>query len=46
MSAEDEERFQLGNKCWVCHKLFDVGDNRVRDLDHKTGKYRGSAHWS
>ena len=46
MSAEDEERFQLINKCWICHKLFDVGDNRVRDHSHITGKYRGSVHWS
>ena len=46
MSAEDEERFQSGNKCWICNKLFDVGDNKVRDHCHITGKYRGSAHWS
>ena len=31
MSAEDEERFQLSNKCWISDKLFDVGDNKVRD---------------
>ena len=30
MSAKDEERFQLSNKCWICNKLFDVGDNKVR----------------
>ena len=46
MSAEDEERFQLRNICWICEKLFDVGDNKVRDHCHITGKYRGSAHWS
>ena len=27
-------------------KLFDVGENKVRDHCHVTGKYRGSAHWS
>ena len=27
-------------------KLFDVGDNKVRDHCHVTGKYRGSAHWN
>ena len=31
--------------CIEC-KLFDVGDSKVRDHCHKTGKYRGSAHWS
>ena len=46
MSAEDEERFQSSNKCWICTKLFDVGDNKVIDHDYITGKYRGSAHWS
>ena len=46
MSAEDEERFQLSNKCWVCDKLIDVGNIKVRDNCHITVKYRGSAHWS
>ena len=46
MSAKDEERFQSSNKCWICLKLFDVGDKKVRDHCHITGKYRGSAHWS
>ena len=45
MSAEDEERFQSSNKCWICDKLFDVEDNEVRDQCHITRKYRGSAHW-
>ena len=26
--------------------MFDVQNNKVRDHNHKTGKYRGSAHWS
>ena len=46
MSAEDEERFRQSNKCWICYIFFDVGDNKVRDHGHITGKYRGSAHWS
>ena len=46
MSAEDEERLQSSKKCWICNKLFDMGDNKVRDHDHVTGKYRGSIHWS
>ena len=43
MSAKDEERFQSSNKCWICNKLIDLGDNKVKDSDHITGKYRGSA---
>ena len=46
MSAEDEERFRLSNISWICNKLFDAGDNRVRDHCHVTRKYRGSAYWS
>ena len=46
ISAEEEERCQLTNSCWICDKLFDVGDNKVRDHCHITGKYRGTAHWS
>ena len=44
MSAEDEERFQSSNKCQICNKSFIAKDNRVRDHDHVTGEYRGSAH--
>ena len=46
MSAEEEERFQLSNICWICDRLFDVADEKVRDHCHITGKYRGVAHWS
>ena len=31
MSAEEEERFQLTSSCWICDKLFDVGDDKIRD---------------
>ena len=27
---EEEERFQLANSCWICNKLFDVGDEKLR----------------
>ena len=46
MSEKDKQIFQSSNKCWICDKLFDVGDNKVRDHCHITGKYRGPAHWS
>ena len=46
MPAEDEERFQLNNNCWICDRLFDVGHNKVRDDCHITVKYRGLARWS
>ena len=28
MSVEDEERFQSRNKCLICNKLTDAGDNK------------------
>ena len=43
MSADNEQRSQSSNKCWICHILFDAG---VRDHCYVTEKYRGSAHWS
>ena len=46
MTTEEEEKFQLGNSCWICNKLFDVGDEKVRDHCHIRGKYRGAAHFS
>ena len=46
VSAKEEERFQSSNICWICNKLFDVADNKVRDHCHVTGKYRGAVHWS
>ena len=46
MSAENEEKFQLSNSCWIYDELFDVEDEKVRDHCRMTGKYRGAAHWS
>ena len=46
ISAEEEEKFQLTNSCCICDKLFNVGDDKVSDHCHITGKYRGAAHWS
>ena len=46
VSAKKEERFQLSNSCWICDKLFDVGDDKLRDHYHIARKYRGAAHWS
>ena len=46
MSAEEEERFQLSNSCWICDKSFDVKDDKVRDNYHVAEKYRDSTHSS
>ena len=46
MSAEEEEKFQLTNSCWICDKLFDDVDEKLRDHCRMAEKYRGAAHWS
>ena len=42
----DEEQFQLSNICWICEKLIDNDDEKLRDHCHVTGKFRGAAHQS
>ena len=42
----DQQICQLNNKCWICDKLLDVGDNKVIDHCQGTGEYRDSAHRS
>ena len=44
--SEEEEQFQSSNTCWICEKLIDDDDEKVRDHCHVTGKFRGAAHWS
>ena len=44
MTVADERSFKSNNKCRICEELFAKGDNKVRDHDHITGRYRGSAH--
>ena len=46
ISVDEEEKFQLANSCCIFDRLFDVGDEKVRDDCHVTGKYRGAAHFS
>ena len=46
MTVNEEEIFQLTNSCWICNKLFDAGDEKVRDHCQITEKFRGAAHFS
>ena len=46
MSMEEEECFQLANKCWICGKLFELLDEKVRDHCHISVKFKGAAHFS
>ena len=46
MSAKEGEMFQNFCSCWICGKLFDLMDEKVRDHCHISGKFRGAAHFS
>ena len=46
MSKEEEHLFQQSNSCWICKKLIDNDEEKVRDHCHITGKFRGAAHWN
>ena len=46
MTEEEEEQYRSSNTCWICKRLIDHDDEKVRDHCHVTGKFRGAAHWS
>ena len=46
MSEKEEHLFQQSNSCWICKKLIDNDEEKVRDHCHVTGKFRGAAHES
>ena len=46
ISEDKEHLFQESSNCWICEKLIDNDDEKVRDGCHVTGKFRGAAHWS
>ena len=46
MNEEEEYLFQQSNSCWICRKLIDNDDEKVRDHCHVTRKFREAAHRS
>ena len=46
MSAKEEEMLKNACSCWICGRLFDLMDEKVRDHCHISGKFRGAAHFS
>ena len=46
MSEEEEHLFQQSNSCWICKKLIDNDEEKVRDHCLVIGKFRGAAHWN
>ena len=45
MSEEEEHLFQQSNSYWICKKLIDNNQKKVRDHCLVTRKFRGAAHW-
>ena len=45
ITEQEKYLFQKSNNCWICRKLIDNDDGKVRDHCHITGKLRGAAHW-
>ena len=43
--SEEEHLFLKSNSCWICKKLTENGEEKVRDDCHVTGKFRDAAHW-
>ena len=46
ISEKEEYLFQQSNSCWICKKIIDNDEEKVRDHCHVTGKFRGAAHWA
>jgi len=50
MTNEEKNQYREARECHLCRKTFQVsesvGDQKVRDHCHYTGKYRGAAHSS
>ena len=46
MTEDKENLFQKTNSSWICEKLIDNDNEKVRDHCHITGKFRAAVHWS
>ena len=46
MTVDDKKIFESICKRSICNGLYAKGNNKVRDHDHVTGKYRDSVHES
>ena len=44
LTVDEEQEFQSCSKCYLCNVDYNDDDIKVRDHDHLTGAYRGSAH--
>ena len=45
MSEEEEHLFQQSNSYWICKKIINDDNEKVRDHSDITSKFREAAHW-
>ena len=46
MNEEEKYLFKKSNSCWICKKLIDNDEEKIRDYCQVTGKFRAAAHWN
>ena len=46
MSEEEEYLLQQSSSCWICRKIINDDDEKVRNHCHVKGKFREAARWS
>jgi hypothetical protein len=44
LTREDKKDFKDAKTCYLCNGEFTDKNWRVRDHDHRTGRYRGACH--
>ena len=44
ITEKDHDNFENSTKCWICKREYEEGEVKVKDHDHITRKYWGSAH--
>ena len=44
LTRKQTKKYKEATKCHICRKPFSMGNYKVRDHCHYTGKYRGPAH--
>ena len=44
LTEEEEHLFQKSNICWICKKIINNDEEKLRDHCHVTGKFKGAAH--
>ena len=44
MTEKAHKVFENSTKSWICKKVYEEGEVKVKDHNHITGKYRRSAY--